>query len=135
MGPHLSKVDDVLEPGLTLLSWTSINIDQFIESARGALGKILKTLTEIALYRKTSFLDEPLGAFKCQYEGTSGLGSGGAVVASALSKILVCLKFGQNLKKFEQRDFDIIWNINEIILVIECMNRNWLCCRKHIKYI
>ena len=39
MLPHLSKVDDALDPGLTFLSWTSINIDQFIENAHKALGK------------------------------------------------------------------------------------------------
>jgi len=39
MAPHLSKVDDALDPGLTFLSWTSINIDQFVDNALKALGK------------------------------------------------------------------------------------------------
>lgn len=38
MAPHVAKVDDALDPGLTFLSWTSINIDQFIENAHKALG-------------------------------------------------------------------------------------------------
>lgn len=32
MGLHLAKVDDALEPGLTMLSWTSIKIPDFVES-------------------------------------------------------------------------------------------------------
>ena len=42
MTPHLSKVDDALDPGLTFLSWTSINIDQFIDNAHKALGRNVK---------------------------------------------------------------------------------------------
>lgn len=41
MEPHIGKVEAVFEPGLTLLNWTSINIDAFIENAWAALGKVM----------------------------------------------------------------------------------------------
>lgn len=31
MGLHLAKVDDVIEPGLTMLTWTSVKIPDFIQ--------------------------------------------------------------------------------------------------------
>uniref|UniRef100_A0A2C9JCN9 AAA+ ATPase domain-containing protein n=1 Tax=Biomphalaria glabrata TaxID=6526 RepID=A0A2C9JCN9_BIOGL len=40
MGLHLAKVDDALEPGLTMLSWTSIKIPDFIQSVYKALGEL-----------------------------------------------------------------------------------------------
>jgi len=43
----------------------------------------------------------------------SGAGAGGA---SAPQEGLICQKFGQNLKNFRQRSFDIFNNINEIII-------------------
>ncbi|XP_059149715.1 dynein axonemal heavy chain 5-like isoform X1 [Physella acuta] len=40
MGLHLAKVDDVLEPGLTTLSWTAIKIPDFIQSVYCALSEL-----------------------------------------------------------------------------------------------
>ena len=39
MAPHLSKVDDALEPGLVLLSWTSINIESYMTKVYKAIGE------------------------------------------------------------------------------------------------
>ena len=37
MGPHLEKVDEALSPGLTVLSWSSLNLGLFIDSIYAAL--------------------------------------------------------------------------------------------------
>ena len=37
MGPHLEKVDEALSPGLTVLSWSSLNLGLFIDSVYTAL--------------------------------------------------------------------------------------------------
>ncbi|XP_025115342.1 dynein heavy chain 5, axonemal-like isoform X3 [Pomacea canaliculata] len=40
MGLHLAKVDDVIEPGLTTLSWSSTQIHDYIACVYHALGKL-----------------------------------------------------------------------------------------------
>ncbi|BFZ13509.1 hypothetical protein BsWGS_16546 [Bradybaena similaris] len=40
MGLHLAKVDDVIEPGLTMLTWTSVKIPDFIQDVYRALGEL-----------------------------------------------------------------------------------------------
>lgn len=37
---HLEKVDEVLSPGLTVLRWTSLNVDSYVESVYTALGEL-----------------------------------------------------------------------------------------------
>uniref|UniRef100_A0A670IEH5 Dynein axonemal heavy chain 5 n=1 Tax=Podarcis muralis TaxID=64176 RepID=A0A670IEH5_PODMU len=32
MGPHLAKVDDAIQPGLTTLTWTSLNIEKYLQN-------------------------------------------------------------------------------------------------------
>lgn len=43
ISPHLEMMDETLSPGLTLLRWTSLNIDSYIDSVRASL-KELETL-------------------------------------------------------------------------------------------
>lgn len=43
MGPHLVKVDNALQPGLTSLNWTSMNIDKFLNRVSEALGEFVLT--------------------------------------------------------------------------------------------
>ena len=45
MEPHLEKVDEVISPGLTVLRWTSLNIDSFLKSVEENL-KELELLVE-----------------------------------------------------------------------------------------
>jgi dynein heavy chain len=45
MEPHLEKVDEVISPGLTVLRWTSLNIDSFLKSVEESL-KELELLVE-----------------------------------------------------------------------------------------
>lgn len=40
MGPHLEKVDEALSPGLTVLSWSSLNLGSFIDSVYTALSEL-----------------------------------------------------------------------------------------------
>ncbi|XP_038070084.1 dynein heavy chain 5, axonemal-like isoform X1 [Patiria miniata] len=40
MLPHINKLDNVIEPGLTMLSWTSMNIDSYVESVYKSLGEL-----------------------------------------------------------------------------------------------
>ena len=45
MEPHIEKVDEVISPGLTLLRWTSLNIDSYLKSVEESL-KELELLVE-----------------------------------------------------------------------------------------
>ena len=40
MGPHIEKVDHTIEPGLSELTWTSINLDHYTSSVYKALGDL-----------------------------------------------------------------------------------------------
>lgn len=40
MGPHLEKVDEVLSPGLTVLSWSSLNLGSFIDAVYASLNEL-----------------------------------------------------------------------------------------------
>ncbi|XP_076818600.1 dynein axonemal heavy chain 5-like isoform X2 [Clavelina lepadiformis] len=54
MGPHVAKLDDALEPGLTVLSWTSVRIDRYIEDAHQALAELdllLDRVTDLVEFR------------------------------------------------------------------------------------
>ncbi|XP_039248303.2 dynein axonemal heavy chain 5-like isoform X1 [Styela clava] len=48
MDPHIGKVEAALEPGLTLLNWTSINIDTYLENAWSALSELELFLDRIS---------------------------------------------------------------------------------------
>lgn len=45
MDPHLEKVDEAISPGLTVLRWTSLNIEPFLQSVGDSL-KELELLVE-----------------------------------------------------------------------------------------
>lgn len=36
--PHVAKVDEAIQPGLTSLNWTSLNIDKYVDRITVALG-------------------------------------------------------------------------------------------------
>ena len=52
MGPHLQKIEDVLNEGVTLLTWSSLNITSFVESAEREIEKV-----RLLLQRTTDILD------------------------------------------------------------------------------
>ena len=37
MVPHLERVDEMISPGLTILRWTSLNLESYVESVTGSL--------------------------------------------------------------------------------------------------
>ena len=39
MVPHLAKVDEALQPGLTALTWTSLNIEMYLKNAFAKISK------------------------------------------------------------------------------------------------
>lgn len=39
MGPHLATVETALQPGLAALTWTSLNIETYLEHAFAKIGK------------------------------------------------------------------------------------------------
>uniref|UniRef100_A0A6I8MYJ8 Dynein axonemal heavy chain 5 n=1 Tax=Ornithorhynchus anatinus TaxID=9258 RepID=A0A6I8MYJ8_ORNAN len=39
MGPHLAKVDEAIQPGLTSLNWTSMNIEKYLENTFEMISK------------------------------------------------------------------------------------------------
>lgn len=39
MVPHLAKVDEALQPGLAVLTWTSLNIQTYLKNAFAKIGK------------------------------------------------------------------------------------------------
>lgn len=41
MAPWLANVDDAIQPGLMLLTWTSLNIEKYINTVFYKLGKSL----------------------------------------------------------------------------------------------
>ena len=69
MGPHISKVDSALDPGLNKLSWTSLNIQEYID-------RVYKTLADLELlmdrahdvneFRIESVLKEMASTTLCQ---------------------------------------------------------------------
>ncbi|XP_069770267.1 dynein axonemal heavy chain 5 isoform X3 [Narcine bancroftii] len=47
MGPHLVQVDNALQPGLTTLNWTSMNIDKFLNRVSEALEELELLLNRV----------------------------------------------------------------------------------------
>lgn len=40
MEPHLERVDEVISPGLTMLRWTSLNLESYVQSVQAALQEL-----------------------------------------------------------------------------------------------
>ena len=41
MAPHISQIDASIEPGLSELSWTSMNIQSYIDGVYMKLGRVI----------------------------------------------------------------------------------------------
>lgn len=57
MVPHISKVDRAIEPGVKKLTWTSINIDLYIDSVYKALAEL-----ELLMDRANDLVDFRINA-------------------------------------------------------------------------
>lgn len=50
MIPWLANVDDAIQPGLMLLTWTSLNIEKYINTVFDKLGKSLSSSSDFCLF-------------------------------------------------------------------------------------
>ena len=72
MGPHLLKVDTVMSPGLTKLTWTSLNIDNYIHVVYDALAELellMDRANDLVEFRIDSVLCEMAASLLCQLPG------------------------------------------------------------------
>ena len=61
MAPHLAKLDAAIEPGLTMLNWTSLNLATYLESVYEALRDLDLLLTrahDLVTFRIDGVLNE-----------------------------------------------------------------------------
>ncbi|XP_026149068.1 dynein heavy chain 5, axonemal isoform X2 [Mastacembelus armatus] len=59
--PHVAKVDEAIQPGLTSLNWTSLNIDKYlshIEKALGELELLMDRVNDLVEFRIDAVLQE-----------------------------------------------------------------------------
>ncbi len=60
-GPHLTKLEAAIEPGLTMLTWTSMNISTYLETIADALREVellVDRANDLVKYRIESILIE-----------------------------------------------------------------------------
>lgn len=61
MAPHMAKLDASIEPGLTMLNWTSLNLNAYLESVYEALRELDLLLTraqDLVTFRIDGVLNE-----------------------------------------------------------------------------
>ncbi|XP_077866685.1 dynein axonemal heavy chain 5-like [Saccoglossus kowalevskii] len=69
MAPHISKLDDAIEPGLTKLTWTSMTIDTYVKDVYDALGELellMDRANDLVQYRINSVLQEMSTTMLCE---------------------------------------------------------------------
>ncbi|XP_028415244.1 dynein heavy chain 5, axonemal-like [Dendronephthya gigantea] len=69
MKPFINKVEDTIKPGLTMLSWTSMNIEGFIDNIQNSLGglkRLSKEVTDILDCRIEAVLEDISSACLCE---------------------------------------------------------------------
>lgn len=69
MGLHLAKVDDVLEPGLTTLSWSSTQIEDYIRNVYRALGELellMDRVHDVTEFRIDAILKDMASTTLCE---------------------------------------------------------------------
>ena len=64
MVPHCQKVDDLIEPGLTFLTWSSLNIASFVQSIHKGL-HTLELLIDRAYDIRTYRIENVLKDMSC----------------------------------------------------------------------
>lgn len=61
LGPHTAKVDSAIEPGLTTLTWTAINILEYINNVHRALHQmslLFDRINDLCEFRVDAILHE-----------------------------------------------------------------------------
>ncbi|XP_071468921.1 dynein axonemal heavy chain 5 [Marmota flaviventris] len=69
MAPHLAKVDRALQPGLAALTWTSLNIEAYLENTFTKikdLELLLDRVNDLIEFRIDTILEEMSGTLLCQ---------------------------------------------------------------------
>ncbi|XP_048669966.1 dynein axonemal heavy chain 5 isoform X3 [Marmota marmota marmota] len=69
MAPHLAKVDRALQPGLAALTWTSLNIEAYLENTFTKikdLELLLDRVNDLIEFRIDAILEEMSGTLLCQ---------------------------------------------------------------------
>ncbi|KAG7262553.1 hypothetical protein CRUP_029774 [Coryphaenoides rupestris] len=59
--PHVAKVDEAIQPGLTSLTWTSLNIDKYLDRINAALGDLellMDRVNDLVEFRIDAVLQE-----------------------------------------------------------------------------
>lgn len=72
MGPHFSRVEDAIDPGLSKLSWTSLNISEYIENVYKHLEDLellMIRANELTEFRIDAVLQEMATTTLCQLPG------------------------------------------------------------------
>ncbi|XP_038626369.1 dynein heavy chain 5, axonemal [Tachyglossus aculeatus] len=61
MGPHLARVDEAIQPGLTSLNWTSMNIEKYLENTFEMISELewmLDRVNDLIEFRIDAVLEE-----------------------------------------------------------------------------
>ena len=69
MGPHIKRVDDAIDPGLTKLTWTSLNIGDYIQHVYSELEELellMVRANELTEFRIDAVLREMASTPLCQ---------------------------------------------------------------------
>ena len=69
IGPHVYRVDLAIQPGINRLSWTSLNLDTYIENVYGRLGNLellLQRANDLVEFRIDTVLRDMSGTSLCQ---------------------------------------------------------------------
>lgn len=69
MSPHLAKVDAAIEPGLTMLNWTSLSLDVYMDSVYDAfkeLELLIDRANDLVKFRIEAVLQEMSNTLLCE---------------------------------------------------------------------
>ena len=69
MSPHLAKVDAAVEPGLTMLNWTSLSLDTYLDSVYEAfkeLELLIDRANDLVKFRIEAVLQEMSNTPLCE---------------------------------------------------------------------
>ncbi|EDO35603.1 predicted protein [Nematostella vectensis] len=69
MAPHLAKVEAAIDPGLTMLNWTSLNLDTYVDSVYESLGELellIDRANDLVAFRIDAVLEEMSSVPLCE---------------------------------------------------------------------
>ena len=69
MAPHLTKVEAAIEPGLTMLNWTSLNLDTYVDGVYETLAELellIDRANDLMQFRIDAVLDQMTKTTLCE---------------------------------------------------------------------